>query len=257
VLLAGGPLRARPARLPIAPGAGWWLVLLVTVDRERAGRRASLGLAAVAVRVALAAPDPFDGLAGVLPDRPLGRLARRRAQRVVGVGDLVAGAVVLDGGAGLSPGPPPPGAVRHRAELLAQVGGRLVLGGQAAGPALPGQLPDHLPVGGAEVRIGLQPAGPALLMPPQHQLGVVGPVGLLAGHQGGGPVGRGRPGPPGQAKHPPPLALWIAAGSEPRQGLVGLGPAGTRPHKLPSPIPRGLVEQLAEPVAFGPQLSGG
>jgi hypothetical protein len=98
-----------------------------------------------------------------------------------------------------------------------------VLGGQAAGPALPGQLPDDLAVGGAEVRVGLQPAGPALLVAPQRQFGVVGPVGLLASHQGGGPVGRGRLASPALAKHPPPLALGIAAGGEVLQGLVGLG----------------------------------
>jgi hypothetical protein len=85
----------------------------------------------------------------------------------------------------------------------------------------------------------------------------VGAVGLLAGHQGGGPVDRVGPGPPGHAEHPPPIPLRIAADSEPRQGLVGLGPAGPRPLKLPGPIRRGLVELLAEPVAFGPQLSGG
>ena len=106
-MLAGGPLRARPTRLRVTPGARWWLVLLVKVDRGRAGRGAWLGLAA-AVKAALAAPDPFDGLAGVLPGGPLGRLAQRRAQGVVGVGDLVAAAVVLDGGGRLSPGPPPP-----------------------------------------------------------------------------------------------------------------------------------------------------
>jgi hypothetical protein len=57
------------------------------------------------------------------------------------------------------------------------------------------------------VGVGLQPAGPALLLPTQRQLSVVGPVGLLAGHQRGGPVGRSRRGPPGQAKHPPPLVV--------------------------------------------------
>ena len=79
-----------------------------------------------------------------------------------------------------------------------------MLGGQAAGAALPGQLPHDLAVGRAEVGVGLQPAGPALLLAAQGQLVVVGPVGLLAGHQRGGPVGRGRPDPPGQTKHPLP-----------------------------------------------------
>src|SRR5512133_2881415 len=125
-VLACGPLRARPTRLRVPPEAGWWLVLLVTVDRERAGRRVSLGLP-VALTAALAGPDLLDGLAGVLPGGPLGWLVRHRAQRPGGVGDLVAAAVVLDGGSGL-PGPPAPSRLRHRAELLAQVGGWVVLG---------------------------------------------------------------------------------------------------------------------------------
>ena len=157
------------------------------------------------VGAVLAALDPGDGLAGVLPGGPLGGLARHRAQRLVGVGDLVGAAVVLDGGGGLSPGPPPPGALGDRAELAAQVAGRLVLGGQAAGPALPGQLADDLAVGGAEVGVGLQPASPALLMLAQGEFGVGGAVGLLAGHRPRPWVGRGRPGPPAQAKHPPAL----------------------------------------------------
>jgi hypothetical protein len=186
--------------------------VLVTVDRGRAGRRAWLGLA-VAVGAALAALDPGDRLAGVLPGGPLARLARHRAQCMVGVGDLVAAAVVLDGGGRLSPAPPSPGRLWHRAELLPEVGGWFVLGGQAAGPALPGQLPEDLAVGRAEVGVGLQPAGPALLMPAQGQFGVVGPVGLLAGDQRRGPVGRGRLASSAVATVSPALAL-IAAGGE-------------------------------------------
>ena len=82
-------------------------------------------------------------------------------------------------------------------------------------------------------------------MPTQRQFGIVGPVGLLAGHQRRRPGGRGGPGPPGQAKHPPPLALLLAVGGELRQSLVGLGPAVTRPLKLPDPISGRLVEQGA------------
>jgi hypothetical protein len=58
-----------------------------------------------------------------------------------------------------------------------------VLGGHAGGAALPGQLPQDLPVGGAEVGIGLQPAGPTLLLLAQLEFGGVGAVGLLAGHR--------------------------------------------------------------------------
>ena len=83
-----------------------------------------------------------------------------------------------------------------RAELAAQVARLLLLGGQAGGAALPGQLADDLAVGGAEVGVGLQPASPALLMLAQREFGVGGAVGLLAGHQRRGPIGRGRLGPP-------------------------------------------------------------
>jgi hypothetical protein len=143
------------------------------------GRRVSLGFPVV-VGAALEALDPDDRLADLLPGGPLGRLAWRRAQRAVGVGDPVAAAVVLDGG-GLPPGPPPPGRLGNRPERLAQVGGRFVLGGQPLGAALPGQLPDHLAVGRAEVGVGLQPADPAPLLATQGQLGVVGPVGPSLG----------------------------------------------------------------------------
>jgi hypothetical protein len=64
-------------RLRIPPGVGRWLVVLVTVDRGRTGRRAWLGLA-VAVGAAVAALDPGDRLAGVLPGGPLGRLPWHR-----------------------------------------------------------------------------------------------------------------------------------------------------------------------------------
>ena len=100
-----------------------------------------------------------------------------------------------------------------------------MLGGQAAGPALPGQLPDHLAVGRAEVRVSLQPARPALLMPAQLELGVVGAVGLLASHRHGPWVGAGQPGPPAQTKHRLRLARPFVVGGELLQGLVGLGPA--------------------------------
>jgi hypothetical protein len=65
----------------------------------------------------------------MLPGGPLARVVRYPTHCAVGVGDLVAGAVVLDDGGGLSPGPPPPRALGDRAEHLAEVGGGLVLGG--------------------------------------------------------------------------------------------------------------------------------
>ena len=57
VVPAGGPFWARPAQRRVPPSSGKRLILLVAVDRGRAGRRTWLGLA-VAVGAALAAPDP-------------------------------------------------------------------------------------------------------------------------------------------------------------------------------------------------------
>ena len=91
----------------------------------------------------------------------------------------------------------------HRAELLAEVAGRVVLGGQAGGAALPGQLPHDLAVGGAEVGVGLQPAGPALLVLaqlPARRRGRGRPAG---GPPPPRPVGRGRLGPPGAGEASP------------------------------------------------------
>ena len=135
--LPGGPLRARPAWGHSPLGVGWCLVLLVAVDRLSAGERGSVRLA-VAIGAVLAALDPGDRVAGVLPGGPLGGRAGHRAERLLGVGDAIGAAVVLDGGGGLSPGPPPPGALRYRAELAAEVTRLLLLGGHGGGAALPG-----------------------------------------------------------------------------------------------------------------------
>jgi hypothetical protein len=91
-------------------------------------------------------------------------------------------------------------------------------------------------------------------MPPERELGVVGAVGLLAGHRHRPRVGPGRRQLPGQAKHPPALARLAVGGGELLQGVVGVGPAGAGPRKLPHPIPGRLVQEGAEPVALGPQL---
>jgi hypothetical protein len=129
------------------------------------------------------------------------------------------------------------------------------------GAALPGQLPHDVAVGRAEVGVGLQPPGPALLMLAQRQFRLGGPVGLLASHHHHHHRVRsdaGRRLLPAQAKHPRTLPLGaVAGGGELLQGLVGLDPAGRRPLQLQGPIPRGLVEQPLEPVTLGLQLPGG
>jgi hypothetical protein len=76
-----------------------------------------------------------------------------------------------------------------------------LLGGQAGDPAPPGQLPHDLPVGAAEVRVALQPAGALLLVAPELPLAVGGAVGLLLGQrQRAALLGRRLVVPP-QAKH--------------------------------------------------------
>src|SRR5215216_6032149 len=257
VRLAGGPLWAGSAWWQDPLRSGWCLLLVVAVDRVRASCWSPL-LLPVAVGGGLADPDPLGRLPSLLPGGPLGWLARHRAQRLVGVGELVGAAVVLDGGRGLPPGPPAPGRLWDGSEFVAQVAGLVVLGGQAAGSALPGQLPDDLLVGGAEVGIRLQPAGPALLMPTQLEFGVSGAVCLLAGHRHH-PTGSAGPlFSPQQANHPPALVrLGRLSDGELLEEVIGLGSAGGGPLQLPGPIPRGLVEQALEPVPLGPQLGGG
>jgi hypothetical protein len=49
----------------------------------------------------------------------------------------------------------------------------------------------------------------------------------------------------------------VIAGGELLERLVNLRPAGAGPRQLPAPVPRRLVQQSAEAVAFGPQLGGG
>jgi len=137
VVLAGGPLRARSAWGQIPSGVGRWLILRVAVSRLPAGFPARLGLA-VAVGAVLAAVDPGDGLAGVLPGSPLGRLARHLAERLLGVGDPIGAAVVLNRRGGLPPRSPPPGGGGQRAELSPKVAGLVLLQCEAAGAALPG-----------------------------------------------------------------------------------------------------------------------
>ena len=111
-----------------------------------------------AVSGALFGLDPVDGRAGPLPGGPLAWVVGLGAEGSVGIGDLVGVPVLLNLGGGLAPGPPAPGRRRHRAQRLQDIARALLLDGQASGAALPGQDPHHLPILGAEVGVGLQPA---------------------------------------------------------------------------------------------------
>jgi len=108
------------------------------------------------------------------------------------------------------------------------------------------------------VGVGLQPASPALLVLAQLQFGVGGPVGLLAGHRHHSAVGADPLAPSQQAKHAPALVrLGRLLAGELLEDLIGRNPVDAGPRQLPSPIPGGLVQQSAQPVALGPQLGGG
>ena len=131
VVLAGGPLRTSAALLARSRLGG-----------ALAGRLAVAG----AVGGALLGLDPLNGHANLLPFGPLGRVMGLRAKGPVRVGDLVAAPVVLDLGGGLPPGSPTPRRLRHRPQRLQNIAGPVGFDGQAGGPPLPGQGPQHLPI---------------------------------------------------------------------------------------------------------------
>jgi hypothetical protein len=159
VVLAGGPLGAWPATLLVRSRLGGGL----------AGR---LGVAA-AVGGSLLGLDPFNGRAGVLSVGPLGCVMGLGTQGPVRVGDLVAAPVVFNLGRGVAPGPLAPGRLRRRAERLQDIARSVAFDRYSGGPPLPGQSPHHLPVLGAEVSVGLQPAVAALLVLTQLPLPIM------------------------------------------------------------------------------------
>jgi hypothetical protein len=216
VVVAGGPLGAWPAALLVWSRLGGAL----------AGRLGVTGT----VGGALLGVDSVDGRAGPLAVGPLAWVARLRAKRPIWVDDVVAAPVVLDLGGGLTPGPPTPSRLRHRPEGLQDIAGPVGFDGQAGGAALPGEGPHHLPVLGGQVGVGLQPALAALLMLAQLPLVVMGPVGLLGGHD-------------------QPTRY---AGS-----LLGVLAVGGGPGEFAAAVAGGLVELLAKPVPLGPQLTSG
>ena len=169
MVLAGSPLRAPPATL-LARSR-----LVVAL----AGRLALVG----AVGSPLLGLDALDGRADPLPVVPLGWIVGFGAQRPHRIGDAVGGSVLLDLTRGLAPSPPAPGRLRHRTQGLQDIAEAVSFRGHAAGPSLPGQSPDHLPILGAEVSVGLQPAGAAVLVLTQLPLPVIRPVDLLGGHR--------------------------------------------------------------------------
>jgi hypothetical protein len=233
-MLAGGPLRAWPATV----FARSRLMVL-------AGGLALGG----AVGGALLGVDPSDGRAGPLPVGALGSAVRVGTEGPHRIGDAVGVSVMLDLGRGLAPGPPAPGRLRHRPEGLQDITGALLLDGQPGGPLPPGQRPHDLPILGAEVGVGLQPAGADVLVLAQLPLPVMGPVGLLGGHRQatrhpGGLLATAQP-----AKHALGLAIGgLLVGG---QDLFGLPAVGGGPGQFAGAVAGGLVELAAQPVPLG------
>jgi hypothetical protein len=113
-----------------------------------------------------------------------------------------------------------------------------------------------LPILGAEVGVGLQPAGAALLVLAQLPFPVMSAVGLLGGHrQRTRQLGRLVVAAPQPAKHARGLAATgrLMGG----QGFLGVLAVGGHPGQLMGAVSGGLVELLAEPVPLGPQLRHG
>jgi hypothetical protein len=238
VVLAGGPFGAWPATL--------------LVRSRLAGALA--GRLGVAARVggALLGMDPLDGAAGPLPCGSLSRVLRLGAKRPLEIRDLVGAPVLLDLGRGLAPGPPTPDRLGHRPQGLQGIAGPVGLDGHAGGPPLPGQGPDHLPIFGTQVGVGLQPAVAALLVLTNLALAVVSPVSLLGRHRqstrhAGGLVAAAQP-----AKH---VGALVAGGLlVSSEVMFGLRAVGGGPAQLPAPVAGSLVQLVAQPVPLGPQL---
>jgi hypothetical protein len=209
-----------------------------------------LGIAA-AVGGALLGMDPLDGAAGPLSDGPLGRVAGLGAESQLGIGDVVIAPVLLDLGRGLPPGPPTPRRLRHRPQRRQDIAGPVGFDGEAGGAPLPGQGPHHLPILGAEVRVGLQPTIPALLVLAQLPLPIVGPVNLLGGHRQPTWDLRGLFAAPAQpAEHAGRLAARgrLVGGRD----FLGLLTVDGGPGQLPAAITGGPVKLTAEPVPLSP-----
>src|SRR4029453_14559274 len=117
--------------------------------------------------------------------------------------------------------------------------------------SLPGQGPHDLPILGAEMGVGLQPALAALLVLAQLPLVIVGPVDLLGGncqppwYVVGLVVTAAQP-----AKHA--RRLTAAGPLVSGQVLLGLLAVGGGPGQLPGAVAGGLVEPGPQPAPLGP-----
>src|SRR6266540_4116719 len=170
LVLAGRPLRTLDRR--VAAVAGVLRNRLVAI----VGGRRDISLA-IAWELALPGLDSLDGVVSGTPCLAL-----------VGVGDLVAVAVVLDQSCGMAPGATAADAVGDCTENLGEVCGLLDLGDGGAGSAAPGELSDDVAVGDSEVGVGFDPGVALLLRFASLEFDVQGAGGLLGGQRAGGVV---------------------------------------------------------------------
>src|SRR6266498_2398288 len=238
-MLAGCPLRTLDRRVAVV--AGVLVGGLVVVVGER--RDISLAIAGALRRATV---DPLERAMGGAPRLALlGVAGRRGVERLVGLGDLVAVAVVPDESGGMAPGAPATDAVGDRAEHLGEVGGLVDLGGGGACSAPPGQLSDDVAVGDPEVGVGLDPGVALLLRLASLQFGIQRAGRLLGGQRVSGPR---------VARHvlagaTPPGAGWLGA-LELGERLLGLLATFGRALQHAAAVGWGLVQEPAEPVAF-------
>src|SRR6266511_1269467 len=166
--LAGLPLRTLDRML--AAVAGVTADGLVVIVRKR--HDISL---AVTVSLETAAGKALQHVVGGAPCLALfGVAGPRSIQRLAGIGNRVAVAVVFDQPGGLVPGAPAADAVGDLAEDLEEVDGLVDLGGGGAGSAPPGEFSDDVAVGDAEVGVGLHFCFTVLPTPEIYHLGIHG-----------------------------------------------------------------------------------
>ena len=131
------------------------------------------------------------------------------------------------------------------------MGGLLDLGGGGTGAAAPGQFSDDVAVGDPETGVALDPSVTLLLRLAGLQCGIQRSCGLLGGQRVGGLR----------------VVRYVSAGAtSPRAGRLGaldlgecvLGLLATfgGTVEYAAAVGWGLVQELAEPVAFAAQLRG-
>ena len=215
---------------------------------------------------ALPLMEPLDQLASDVTVSALLQVhvAGFRAERPVGVDDLVALAVLHDPSDSLPPGALPLDGGRRVAEL-AQPPGPLQLDCPLVDPTAPGELAGLRPVGAEQVGVPLVPGQVLLLNAAGLPLPVGVPVGLLTGELGRGlgqgvvvaglgqlPAAQQPPGTLAQLGHP--VAGPLLAGGRFGQPLLSVPALLSSVGQQPTAVRWGVAQQGGHSVALGAQL---